>query len=145
MVEMVYRARRADDSGRDVIDRYHEIHEDINFHQGWIETESQVMGRAYRRLILRIREATKRHIDDAFEAARRRSGGTAASWEEGVKGGHPDVASAKADFLCDVRDHVSWNPGRRAGLRLRYRKIAWRRFRAELPQASGGTFYDPEL
>jgi hypothetical protein len=60
MVEMVYRARRAGDDMRGVLDRYHQLHEDINFHQGWIETESRHMGRAYRRLVLRIREKTHR-------------------------------------------------------------------------------------
>jgi hypothetical protein len=68
LVEMVYRARRASENMRGVMDRYHQIHEDINFHQGWIEAQSRAMGRAYRRLILRVREATKDSIDDAFQS-----------------------------------------------------------------------------
>lgn len=143
MVEMVYRARRAGDNLRDVLDRYHQIHEDINFHQGWIETQSRPMGRAYRRLILRVRAATHDQIDEAFAAIRRGGGATSATWLEGVKGGHPDVSAAKTDFIEDVSDYLSWNLDRREKLRERYSDHEWRRIRAALPQASGGTFYDP--
>lgn len=143
MVEMVYRARRAGDNLRGVVDRYHQIHEDINFHQGWIEVESQEMGRAYRRLILRVRAATREPINQALAAIRQGEGASAETWDKGVTGGHPDVMSAKADFLDDVADHLSWRRTRRRQLRERYTDLAWRRIRASLPQASGGTFYDP--
>ena len=138
MVEMVYRVRRAgSDNSRDLADRFHQIHEDINFHQGWIETESEHMGRAYRRLILRIHAETKLAIKQGWMALRT----STPEAVQALSGDHPDVTAAKTQFLADVSSHLSLL--KRDDLRERYSDREWRRIRGELPNGDGGTFYDP--
>jgi hypothetical protein len=142
MVEMVYRLRGAGpDNLRDLADHFHQIHEEINFHQGWIETESPEMGRAYRRLILSIRAETREPINEGWKALRELPTDKSIARLGVVSGDHPDVTAAKRQFLADVSAHLSWT--RRDELRDRYSDYEWRRIRAGLRDGGGGTFYDP--
>lgn len=143
LVEMVYRVRRANaDNAQALADHFHDLHERLNFHQGWIETESNYMGRAYRRFVLSIRAETAEPLVEAwddFHAAMREG---RPRWPATVVVGmHPDVGIAKRQFLQDVSDHLALTRGDR--LRERYADRAWREIRARLPEAGGGTFYDP--
>jgi hypothetical protein len=96
LVEMVYRLRSADpDNARALADHYHQLHEDINFHQEWIESESEEMGRAYRRLLLRIRAETRDPMRDGWSALRQRLAEKSPVPLGDISGGHPDVTAAK--------------------------------------------------
>lgn len=142
LVEMVYRLRTADpDNARSLADHYHQIHEDINFHQGWIESESEEMGRAYRRLLLRIRAETEDLMRDGWSALRQRLAQSSPLPLGIVSGGHPNVTAAKRQFLADMSAYLRWTG--QSELRDRYSDREWRRMRGDLPAESGGTFYDP--
>jgi hypothetical protein len=141
LVEMVYRVQRADAyNARAVADHYHQIHEDINFHQGWIESESEEMGRAYRRLLLSIRAETRASMREGWGDLRQLLAQQTGK-RLGKSGGHPNVTAAKRQFLEDVSDYLSWT--RRKRVQDRYSERGWRRIREDLPDERGGTFYDP--
>lgn len=142
MVEMVYRLRGVGaDNVRDLADQFHQIHEDLNFHQGWIETQSEAMGRAYRRLVLSIRSETREPINEGWHAARSLTEDTSGARLGLVEANHPDVKDAKRQFLSDVADHLSWT--RHNLVRERYADRQWELIKANLPDGGGGTYYEP--
>jgi hypothetical protein len=127
---------------RALADHFHEIHEQINFHQAWIETESTYMGRAYRRLVLSVQAETADALEEAWDHLRVSVLEGRQGWPHTlIKGSHPNATAAKQQFLQDVADHLAWTGSDR--LRERYDDREWRIIRATLPQATGGTFYDP--
>jgi hypothetical protein len=120
--ELYYRVRRRDPEAEyAVAARFHEVQEQIDFHQSWIDSESVALGRAYCRLVLRTKALTLQPIRDAWAEpptlpADGFSVAPVAPAELGI---------ARELFITDLRDHLSWWPLRRLALRRRYTKKKW--------------------
>lgn len=130
--EMFYRVRRRDpDKLYVVAKRFHAIQEQIDFHQGWIASESAALGRAYCRLILTI----KAHALEPIRAAWLQP---PVSPDDGFSvdpiGGR-QIDEAKERFIADLRDHLSFWPQRRLALRKRYRDAKWEQINEEIKQS----------
>jgi hypothetical protein len=120
--EMFYRVRRRDpERPYELAQQFHAIQEKIDFHQGWIASESKYLGRAYCRLVLQIKAFTVEHIRGAWAEA-------PASPDEGFSVA-PVAASelerAKDLFIRDLRRHLSFNPVRRGALAWGYDDKRW--------------------
>ncbi|HUY24705.1 MAG TPA: hypothetical protein VMV09_05295 [Candidatus Saccharimonadales bacterium] len=102
-VEMVYRVRRrSNKEDPKLVELFHERQEAITYFQGWIATESEVMGRAYRDLVDSLRGATEKLLQEAWASD------PAPPWASGHgKGPRPDCQGASDKFLKQVRDHLS--------------------------------------
>jgi hypothetical protein len=127
--EMYYRVRRRDPAKPyAVAERFHTIQERIDFHQGWIASESVALGRAYCRMVLGIKALTYAEIKQAWESP-------PASPESGFSVAPVaarELETAKDLFIADLRDHLSPMPWRRRALRDRYRDAAWERIKSEI-------------
>lgn len=107
--EMVYRVRRrgTDTSDeRQLVDAFHELQESIDFHEGWIASESLWMGRSYCRLVRAVKDKTSSQIQDAWDEPERRAPARGTMPDDE----HPDLKSERDAFLRDVRHHLSLNP-----------------------------------
>lgn len=74
--EMVYRVRRRAEgveAERTLIDRFHELQEEIDYYQGWTAGESKWMGRSFCGLVAAIKEATREPIRFAWAQPERRT------------------------------------------------------------------------
>jgi hypothetical protein len=129
-VEMLYRVRRRDPSDPyPLAAQFHTLQEGIDFHQGWIDSESLWLGRAYRRLVRSIKALTFGEIKNAWKNA-------PCSPDDGfslAEETHPPVAAAKEQFIGDLRDHLSLHPLNRRRLRQRYSDDNWQRVLASAP------------
>ena len=114
--EMLYRVRRRDntkENDRDVIDKFHELQERLDFYEGWIGSESMYMRRSYRKLIRAAKSATMTHNKAAWD--KRGKSGNADPSDT-----HPVIDEAVINgYLRDVRAHLSLQPCRWVG-------VAWR-------------------
>jgi hypothetical protein len=120
--ELYYRVRRRDPgSPYEVATRFHEVQEQINFHQSWIDSESAALGRAYCRLVLRTKALTLQPIREAWAA----SPALPADGFSVAPVAPAELEAARERFVADLRDHLSWWPGRRLALRARYTKKKW--------------------
>ncbi|MEJ7783473.1 MAG: hypothetical protein WKF96_01635 [Solirubrobacteraceae bacterium] len=135
-VEMLYRVRRRDpDNPYPVADQFHKLQEDIDFHQAWICTESQALGRAYERLVLTVKALTAEDIKRAWiDPPCKPEDSFSLAMET-----HPPVAEAKRQFMGDLQDHLSLNPERRWALNERYDDHNWNQIKASLPGAAATT------
>lgn len=115
--EMVFRVRRrSSDSDADLQQKFHDLHERIAFHEGWIGSESEAMRRAFRKLQTAVRDETRACIQQAWQTTPSDSLETINSQEI--------IENKKADdaFLKAVRRHLSWQPWRRLALMWSQRK-----------------------
>jgi hypothetical protein len=130
-VEMLYRVRRRDpERSYELAAKFHELQEDINFFQGWIESESIAFGRAYQRLVLEVKALTLPDIQVAWA-----TGPVDPQQGFSLQGEtHPPVESAKQQFLRDLRAHLSLKPADRWALRSRYSDQNWLRVTAAIPK-----------
>lgn len=120
--ELYYRVRRRDPgSPYEVAARFHEVQEQINFHQSWIDSESAALGRAYCRLVLRTKALTLQPIREAWAA----SPALPADGFSVAPVSPAELGAARERFVADLRDHLSWWPWRRLALRARYTKKKW--------------------
>ena len=107
--EMVYRLRRRDntpENDRDIINRFHELQERLDFYEGWIGSESKYMRRSFKRLVSAAKNATKADMQAAWDKAGKK--GNADPEDH-----HPDIDRAVMDgYLRDVRAHLSLLPWR---------------------------------
>lgn len=104
--EMLYRVRRrldGEESDQALIDRFHELQEQIDYHEGWIASESPSMKRSYCRLVKEVKDKTRDPIRHAWQEPERRDPADA------VLDGdvHPDLDEVRERFLKDVRQHLS--------------------------------------
>jgi hypothetical protein len=136
-VEALYRVRRRDpNKPYELAGQFHQLQEQIDFHQGWISSESSELGRAYERFISAIKQLTVEEIRSAWrnDPCRPEDGFTLQDEH------HPDVKPVKDQFIEDARDHLAigrfW---RRRGLKQRYSDEAWQRMNAARSPARGGT------
>jgi hypothetical protein len=121
--EMYYRVRRRDlERPYELAQQFHAIQEKIDFHQGWIASESEYLGRAYCRLVLTIKALTVDHIRQAWAES-------PVSPSDGFTVSPVAVAEleqAKDRFICDLRRHLSFNPFRRGALAWGYSDKQWK-------------------
>jgi hypothetical protein len=104
--EMLYRVRRrehSDAGDQELIDRFHDLQEKIDYFRGWIGSESVHMQGSYDRLVAEIKGKTCQPIQEAWAETGRRSPQAATLPSDE----HPDVSKASERFLADVRFHLS--------------------------------------
>jgi hypothetical protein len=105
-VEMVYRVRRrSSDSEDDLVERFHDLQENIAFHEGWLATESPELARSYCKLIDAVRERASPLIRSAWSEDPRPRSQPSDDGDE-----HPDVQAARDAFLLDAQEHLSFWP-----------------------------------
>lgn len=109
--EMLYRVRRRrddDEAAHVLIDRFHELQEEIAYFSGWIRSESLYLGRSYCRLVDAVKGDSE--DDDSVAALVQKA------WEDPIRapaeGTKPDDKHPKNDaaaerFLTDVKLHLS--------------------------------------
>ncbi|MDX6584284.1 MAG: hypothetical protein QOI10_3468 [Solirubrobacterales bacterium] len=116
-IELYYRVRRRDpENPHELVGLFHAAQESINYHEGWISTESPVLGRAYNAFVEKVKSAARPLIQEAWSEP-------PCNPEDGLElpdHQHPNVDEAKRQFLTDVSDHLSLDHGRRANLNARY-------------------------
>jgi hypothetical protein len=118
-VELFYRVRRRDkDNPRELVALFHQAQEDIDYHQGWLTTESAELGRAYATFVAKVKAETRPLIQQAWTE----DPCDLATGMDVLDGDRPDVETAKRQFLSDVSDHLSLSPERRLKLKARYRR-----------------------
>lgn len=103
----VRRRRNSDDARYKLADRFHELHENLDFHRGWISTESVALWRSYCGLVDRVKGDYEPLIQEAWDKAALRPGKRMPKDE---LGGLPDTRAAEKRFLRDVRWHLSLVP-----------------------------------
>jgi hypothetical protein len=104
--EMVYRVRRraeGDEPERVLIDRFHELQEELDYYQGWIASESPWMGRSYCRLVEEVKQKCADDINKAWDEPERRRPASGTLDNDN----HPDCRADSDRFLFDVRSHLS--------------------------------------
>lgn len=115
--EMLYRVRRrgkADD--QDLVQRFHELQDDLSYYEAWIGAESPYMKRSYDRFVKMVKDSTQGLIQDAWAIPPRPDPTQTPPDEE-----HPDLSRHVDAFLKDVRSHVSPWPWRKLAVRWRNR------------------------
>jgi hypothetical protein len=112
--EMYWRVCRRGKDEQAVVERFHELQEQIDFHQGWISVDDEVMGRAYDHFVREVKRRAEVPIREAWNRE-------PCSPAQGIPGtGVPfDIEDLKRQFLADVRDHLRVVPDT-AELRRRY-------------------------
>jgi hypothetical protein len=118
--EMLYRVRRRGDGAeRALIDRFHELQDDLTFHTSWVGSESKYMSRSYTKLTKGVKQATEDLIKTAWKEPLRPIPGDALDGEI-----HPDTDRYVEAFLTDVRSHLSPLPWRKLAVACRNTKNA---------------------
>jgi len=103
--EMLYRTRRREDSDeakRRLIERFHELQEEIDYFEGWTASEGRAIGRSYCRLVREVKQVSEPLIQAARDAPPRPALAPTPEDED-----HPDVRRARERFLKDVRAQLS--------------------------------------
>lgn len=106
--EMLYRVRRranTEEAERALIERFHELQEQIDLQRGWLGSESVYLARSYCRVVEAIKGSTLPLIQRAWEIPGRKPAEIDAGGEE-----HPDCEAASLRFLFDIRLHLSIIP-----------------------------------
>jgi hypothetical protein len=117
--EMLYRVRRRDNNAendREIMNRFHDLQERLDYYEGWIGSESKFRRRSFQKLVKAAKDAT--------------SSGIQAAWDRPGKSGNtdedrrPEIDTMVVDaYLRDVRGHLSVQPWRWLG-------TAWRNYEA---------------
>lgn len=119
--EMVYRLRRRGNTKEDdrvIVDRFHDLQERLDFYEGWIGSESKYMRRSFKHLVKAAKDATKADIQAAWDRP-----GQKGNLDPGEHNPIIDQ-SAMADYLRDVRAHLSMQPWRWLGVIWRNSEVA---------------------
>jgi hypothetical protein len=122
-VEMLYRVRRRDPAKQHaLVEQFHTLQEQLDYYQGWIESESRSLGRAYRDLVATLKRATAGPIRQAWrEDPCDPADGFAIELQD-----LDDVTAAKDTFIDAARDHLTvFRFWRRIALQRRYTDGAW--------------------
>lgn len=117
--ELLYRVRRrpsGDEGARELISKFHEAQERLDFYHAWIGTESKSLSRSYDTLVRGVKSRTERSIKQAWEEDVRDLPGSARPDDV-----HPNVDDLTERFLQDVRSHLAIGPHRRISLWFRNR------------------------
>ena len=104
--EMLYRVRRRAsgiDEERKLIDRFHDLQEEINYYQGLVSSEGKSMGKSYKKFVGSMKRANVDLIQLAWEAPIRKPKDGTPKDEE-----HPNPNKIAEDFLQDSRQWLAW-------------------------------------
>jgi hypothetical protein len=102
--EMLYRVRRRQaNKTADLMERSHDLQEEIYYYTGWIGSESKLLQRSYVKLVQKIKEETRAPLKAAWES----DPPSSVQWKSLESETHPDIDSAADEFLRDVRSHLS--------------------------------------
>lgn len=101
--EMLYRVRRrASDEERELVNRFHDVQDQISYYRAWIGSESKWMKRSYDRLVRGVKQAAGELITAAWAGQIRPIPGNALPGET-----NPDISPFVDAFLQDVRSQLS--------------------------------------
>lgn len=104
--EMLYRVRRratGSEEERKLVDKFHDLQEELNYYQGIIASEGKSMGRSYEKFVKSVKGQNVQLIQEAWEQpVRKPKDGTPANEK------HPNVTRSAEDFLLDTRLWLSW-------------------------------------
>lgn len=118
--EMVYRLRRrTKGQERELIDHFHDLQDQLAYHQAWVGSDSRYMKRSYDKLVVGVKAKTEPLITAAWAAPVRPVPGNAEPGDD-----HPDLSDLVDKFLTDVRSHLSPWVWRKAAVAWRNRKGA---------------------
>lgn len=116
--EMLYRVRRREDGQeRELINKFHDLQDQLSYYQAWVGSESRVMKRSYDYLVREVKTRTEPLITAAWGDELRPVPGNAQPDDE-----HPDLSHLTDRFLTDVRSHLSPWPWRKLAVHWRTRK-----------------------
>jgi hypothetical protein len=101
--EMLFRVRRrSGGQERELVDRFHELQDDLTYHQAWVGSESKYMKRSYDKLIAEVKHSTADLITEAWGQPLRPPPGNALPDDD-----FPSLGPVVDVFLRDVRSHLS--------------------------------------
>ena len=104
--ELLYRIRRStseSDDQKEIRNLFHQKQEDINYYSSWISSESSVMSRSYRTLVVAVKQKISPLIEDAAQNHDTEKAPLASLTDEE----HPDIQKETDKFMRDVRCHLS--------------------------------------
>lgn len=107
-LEMLYRVRRRaneDADERQLVERFHVLQERIDYHRGWLGSESRYLARSYCRLVREIKQQSESPLQKAW-----RDPGCRPAEPPVIGEPHPSVEPQSLRFLTDVRLHLSLWP-----------------------------------
>lgn len=118
--EMLYRVRRRREvQEQDLIERFHELQDELTYHRAWVGTDSRYMKRSYDQLTRAVKDALAEPIKQAWADGIRPIPGNALAGDT-----FPDLDVPLDRFLADVRSHLSPQPWRKIALASRNRSAA---------------------
>lgn len=104
--EMLYRVRRRGagaDIERSLIDKFHDLQENLNYYQGIISSESRSMGKSFAKFVSSVKRENVKLIQEAWENPIRQPKDSTPKDEK-----HPSIAKISEDFLLDTRLWLKW-------------------------------------
>lgn len=104
--EMLYRVRRRDSSDeeeRNLINKFHDLQEEMNYYQGIMSSEGKAIGKSYKKFLTSVKRANVELIQEAWETTPRKPKDGTPEDES-----HPNINKHAEVFLVDVRDWLSW-------------------------------------
>lgn len=104
--EMLYRVRRRrgnDEHSWKLIERFHDLQEQLDYYQGWLCTESRYLGHSYGRMVRSIKSDCQPLLTRAWQASP-----VAPSAGADLDDEHPKTDAATTAFLRDVRSYLSF-------------------------------------
>lgn len=122
-VELVGRVRRrrvGSDADEALIERFHDLQEQILYHRGWIGSESVYMQRSFDRLVREVKTKSSEMIREGWAAPPMNNPSASLAGSD-----FPDATTAADEFLRDVRQHLSpWQLPKIAVMRRNAREMA---------------------
>jgi hypothetical protein len=104
--ELLYRVRRrtnTPEADAALVDRFHDLQEQIDYFEGWTASEGEAIGRSYCQFVREVKGATESLIQDAWQKPGRLPGDPCPKDEV-----HPHLHPARMRFLADVRAQLSF-------------------------------------
>jgi len=115
--EMLYRVRRRrEGQEQELIERFHDLQDNLTYHRAWMGTDSMYMKRSYDALTRAVKAATADPIKQAWADGVRPLPGNALASDT-----FPNVDAQLDRFLADVRSHLSPMPWRKLAMGARNR------------------------
>lgn len=115
--EMLHRVRRRrEGQEQELIERFHDLQDNLTYHRAWVGTDSMYMKRSYDALTRAVKAATADPIKQAWADGVRPLPGNALASDI-----FPNVDAQLDRFLADVRSHLSPMPWRKLAVGARNR------------------------
>lgn len=107
--EMLFRVRRRrEGQEQELIERFHELQDELTYHRAWVGTDSKYMKRSYDKLAQAVKSAMGDPVKQAWADGIRPLPGDALPSDT-----FPRVDAEVDRFLADVRSHLSPMPWRK--------------------------------